>query len=182
MDHNLKFLIELYADSKIKQIRKNSFMDEGFEKKLVLKALKQLIEEWVQDHFSAKDINTKELERVSQSYLNKEALNKINLIKKIAGGEDWYSGEQDRPVEGFVTKIEVDEPSPRLEGSQGKYKQLGNAISLLLVAVTVGGTGIDPMVDSLIRKIQELDVTTTFAVWTTPMILGMMIDAFKKLK
>ena len=70
-----------------------------------------------------------------------------------------------------------------IEKASSKYKHLGKAISGLLMAVTIpGATGINEIADSLVMKFQELDGVTKVAIWSTPMVLGLMIDAFKKLK
>ena len=70
-----------------------------------------------------------------------------------------------------------------IEKASSKYKHLGKAISGLLMAVTIpGATGISEMTNSLVTKFQELDGVTTVAIWSAPIVLGLMIDAFKKLK
>jgi hypothetical protein len=174
MDNYLKFLIELYADSKIKQIRKNSFRDEKAEIKLMLE---NLVNSWFDKNYDElkSSINFDKLEKIidKDAYIQNlidpglrlEARRKLFLIKRLADyrGERWYEEES------------VD--SPRT------YTNVGKAISGLLMAVTsLGEDRVFSMVSPLVREIENLDTPTKAAIWVAPTILGMMIDAFKRLK
>lgn len=179
MNNDIKFLIDFHTDSKIKQIRKNAFRDENFEQKIVEASLKKIINDWVDSNIPVDKINFKKLEEINiKNIINesktKEALKRqIFLIKKLAQTEKWYEGEQNRSPIGDVF----------LNKEKNTYKQIGYAISLLMMSATFfGAPEIDPMVTELVSKLQELDPTLTATVWSTPTILGFIIDALSRKK
>jgi hypothetical protein len=179
MNNNLKFLVDFHANLKIKQIRKNAFRDEKFEREILKAKLEKLINDWVDfnipvdkiDFEKLKEIN---IENIINDSLTKQALKKqILLIKKLAETEKWYEGEQSRSPIGDVF----------LNTEKNTYKQIGYAISLLMMSTTFfGAPEINPMVTELVSKLQELDPTLTVAAWSTPTILGLIIDALKRKK